>query len=105
MTIEVTEHMVSNALIAMGWLLGTHDDQLQVREGIGAALALLDPVPNDVMTIVDRDGDEWNRNPNDSMVWCHEGGMYYRSLTTIIPQHGPITWVNRPGEPMGSASA
>jgi hypothetical protein len=26
------------------------------------------------------------------MVWRHEMGLYYRNLSTIIPQHGPITW-------------
>lgn len=66
---------------------------LPVLDAVRAVLKIIDPVPEDVDTIEDRDGDEWVRSTRDPLVWMREGGYtLYRAYQSLSAEFGPITW-------------
>lgn len=93
---NVTDEMVEAYRQGAEWPdVPMRDD---VRAGLQAVLDLIDPVPAEVHTITDADGDEWYRvskysDDRDALVWRHDLG--YLSPATagwIQREHGPITW-------------
>lgn len=67
-----------------------------ISKAIKAVLKVIDPVPEDVSTIEDRDGDEWVRSSDDPMVWiCAPHSTLRRTYRNIEELWGPITWEGR----------
>jgi hypothetical protein len=57
-----------------------------------AVLNLIDPVPDDVRVITDRDGDEYYRLTEGGNVWQGECGCCHDTFQQLNAGHGPITW-------------
>ena len=62
--------------------------------GIQAVLNLIDPIPDDVGVIKDKDGERWFRDVFDPLLWNAETYGDH-SIQYIIREYGPITWEGR----------
>lgn len=60
------------------------------RAALQAVLDLIDPVPEGVNVIVDREGDEWQRV--GAMSWYYDMTQIGRATWDVIAEFGPITW-------------
>lgn len=65
-----------------------------IDDGIQAVLDLIDPVPADVGTIYDRNGDRWWRSKDDETGEHWECNPYLssRHIRTLVRKFGPFTW-------------
>lgn len=65
-----------------------------VRAGLEAVFRLIDPVPENVNTITDGEGDEWIRSREDRNVWIHHNNLL-RTYRNVEKHWGPITWESK----------
>lgn len=69
-----------------------------VRAGLEAVFRLIDPVPDRINIITDRDGDKWYRDlretsGEDPMVWrLTDNPMACSTAAWIVERYGPVTW-------------
>lgn len=88
--IEATEEML-NAFRDAVRRGGDSVDDIR-HEGIQAVLDLIDPVPNDVHAVVDRNGDKYWRVVDGANAWRRfRDGRHY-AYGQLSAECGPITW-------------
>lgn len=89
--IKATKEMRAAFDLAVSNALETQRADL-IDYGIQAVLDLIDPVPNDVHAVVDRNGDKYWRVVDGANAWRRfRDGRHY-AYGQLSAECGPITW-------------
>lgn len=62
------------------------------ENGVQAVLDLLDPIPDDIDKVHDRDQRCWRRSVDDPAVWTTAGRSSVATGYVLLDRHGPLTW-------------
>lgn len=88
---KVTQEMID----AFNGALGDSDEHPdRVRAGLQVVLGMIDPIPDHVNRVVDRDGDTWRRLSTDHLLWRCEAEplVVVNSACRLSARYGPLTW-------------
>lgn len=89
--IKATEEMID----ALKRVLQPTPFESTLGPAVQAVLNLVDPVPDEVRVITDRDGDEYYRLTEGGNVWQGECGCCHDTYQQLNAEYGPITWEGR----------
>lgn len=94
---KVTDEMIAVARDASIKLNGHCSTYLETKASLQAVLDLINPVPDEVNEILDKDGDRWVRAGTRStkLTWGLDKSSHddiRLSIDEIVNRFGPITW-------------
>lgn len=92
---KVTQEMIDAFNGADFSACGNADwEDSHIRAGLRAVLDMIDPIPDHVNRVVDRDGDTWRRVSTDHLLWRCEAEqlVVVNSVCRLSARYGPLTW-------------